>query len=208
MPVVTKIQQQQKRPGRYSVFVDDRFAVGLSANDLLASGLRRGQELSEAELEQLKARSRTAKAYEQALSYLSFRSRSSREMRDHLTGKGHDQAVVDEVAAELAAKGLLGDVDFAGAWIRDRQNLKPRSKRRLEQELRQKGLAPDTVAGALEAVSQEDERQALRTVASKKLALARYRDQRKLTQYLAAQGFEYGMVKQVLAELAETPPDR
>ncbi|HSH31427.1 MAG TPA: RecX family transcriptional regulator [Candidatus Saccharimonadales bacterium] len=203
MAVVTKIEQQKNNPDRYSVVIDGEYAFGLSSNDLLASGLHQGISLTPAEIDSLKSASERSKVYHQALSYLSYRKRSGRELRDHLVGKEHDKTTVDQVIGDLTAKGLLSDGDFAGAWIRDRQNLKPRSKRRLEQELRQKGLEPAVISEALSGISEQDEREALAAIIRRKQAQAKYQDERKLVQYLVAQGFSYQLIKAVLAERLE-----
>ncbi|HZL07761.1 MAG TPA: RecX family transcriptional regulator, partial [Candidatus Dormibacteraeota bacterium] len=67
------------------------------------------------------------------------------------------------------------------------------------QELRQKHVADDIIQAAV-GNEAEDEQAALRTVIERKRRQSKYRDDLKLMQYLAGQGFNYGDIKAALAD--------
>jgi regulatory protein len=200
MPRITDIQQQKNNPGRYSISIDDKYAFPLSANDLLAWGLHLNQELSEQELEELKTGAGQSKAYDQALNYLSLRKRSTKEVTDYLKRKHYETEVIDRTLARLVDNKLVDDLDFAHSWVNDRNILKPRSKRVLEGELRQKGVSREDIEVVLAEISADDQLQILRGVIAKKKTLAKYQDPQKLTEYLVRQGFDYYQVKQALED--------
>lgn len=203
MPTVTKLEVQKKRAGRYSIHIDGRYAFSLSDNDLITSGLHQGQELSNVEVAAMQKLSLESKALDRVYNFLSYRQRTEREVRDYLRRRDYEPEFIDEVIARLQKQGMLSDEQFAASWVGDRQSLKPRSKRRLEQELRQKGVSADIIEQTLAEVSPEDELDAIKTVAQKKLTLAKYQDQSKLITYLVGQGFEYSLVKQALNDLTD-----
>lgn len=201
MPIVTKIEQQRKRKDRYSIFVDGQYSFSLSEVDLAASGVRKGRELSGSELRELIDMSGSSKLYDKAIHYLSFRPRSVKEVADHLAKKGHDCAEVEPVIQKLLEQKLLDDEAFARSWTESRSLLKPSSKKKLTLELRQKGVPADIVERVLDELDSGDEVEAIKKLAQKKLSLARYQDQRKLTDYLLRQGFSYDAVKTALNEI-------
>ena len=194
---ITAITQQAKRPDRYSIFVDGKFAFGLSEGGLLESGLATGQELDEARLKELKKMAGQDKAYNNALRYAAMRPRSEWEMGTYLQRKGVDEPVAQQIMQRLKRARLLDDGDFARAWVSHRRQLKSTSKRKLRLELKQKHVPEEII----EQVLSEDEttdRAALRDLVAKKRA--RYPDQQKLMAYLARQGFSYDDIKVVFEE--------
>lgn len=198
MPTITDIQQQKNNPNRYSIYVDGKYAFPMSANSLLSSGLYPNQEVSEQDLLKIREQAGYAKAYDQALNYISLRKRTQKEVKDYLRRKEYDDTVIDHVIERTIDLKLLDDSDFAASFVRDRQLLKPRSKRQLTAELRKKGASPEAIESALAEVGEDDELEALQDVIQKKGR--RYADQSKLIQYLLGQGFDYGLIKRALEE--------
>ncbi|HET7302864.1 MAG TPA: RecX family transcriptional regulator [Candidatus Saccharimonadales bacterium] len=197
---VTAISRQVKRQDRYSVYLDEKFAFGLSESGLLKSGLYVGKELSQEEAADLAAHVQTDKALTAAINYLSYRSRSEWEMHDYLRRRKEiAPEVVDDVVAHLSDQGLLNDAQFAHNWVANRRLLKPTSNRKLRQELMQKHINDSHITAALE--EDADEEQALRAMIVKKRS--KYPDQAKLMQYLARQGFGYDAIKNALAHEPE-----
>jgi len=201
MPKVTQLQTQVKRANRYSIHIDGKYAFSLSANDLIATGLHSGQELTEAEVERYRKLSLESKAVDRVYNFLSYRQRTEKEVRDYLRKKGYEDEFGDQVVDKLKRQGMISDQQFAVSWVGSRQSLRPRSRRRLEQELRQKGVSTELIAETLAAVSDEDEVAAIQEIATKKLSQAKYRDQPTLVKYLASQGFSYDLIKRALEEL-------
>lgn len=199
--IVTNIKKQVKRDGRYSVFVDGVYVFALSDLDLSTSGLRVGQELRAEEVEDYRRQAGLEAWYSKAVRLVAIRPRSRREVADYLARKGATPEEGIAVVERLQRAGLVDDAEFAVSWIASRQALRPRSKRRLEQELRQKGLGNDEVTAAIGAVDEEAEYAAVLEVAQKKARLPQYRETDKLMAYLGRQGYPYDLVKRVVASL-------
>ncbi|MEX0748904.1 MAG: RecX family transcriptional regulator [Candidatus Saccharimonadales bacterium] len=198
---ITAIKQQQKRPDRYSIYVDGRFAFGLSENDILRLGLRREQEVTTVELAEFQVSATVGKAYERALSYLGIRPRSEKEVRDYLWRKEYEAAVINQVITKLQTLELLNDTQFAREWISWRQSGRPRSRRKLQQELVQKGVAREVIEAVLADIDDETELAQLKELILRHAH--RYDTQEKLMAYLARQGYGYGVIKQALQEHEE-----
>lgn len=205
---ITKIAAQIKTQGRYSIFIDDKYAFGLSELGLINSGLKAGMELSETELNEYKGQAEIDKAYNRALGLLARRPRSCWEMEQYLKknlrSKSSDSVdtypetqYVAEVLAKLSDRGFINDMDFASRWVESRRLLKPTSKRKLSLELKQKRV-DDAIIRRVLADDETDEQKVLKELIVRKRTQSRYRDQTKLIRYLAGQGFRYGDIKQAL----------
>lgn len=192
---ITAIKQQVKRPDRYSIYVDEKFAFGLSESALVELRLASGQEIDTAQFESLKAAANTDKAYGNALRYVVMRPRSMWEMRQYFARKKIEEPVADSIIERLSTLDLLDDRAFAEAWVANRRILKATSKRRLRQELQQKHVSSQIIDAVLQE-DEADERTVLAELVAKKRS--RYPDRNKFMQYLARQGFGYDDIKAVL----------
>jgi regulatory protein len=194
---ITAIKQQERLKGRYSIYVEGKYAFSLSADALLEAGLHNGQELAAQEIQSYKKLSADDKAYGLALSYIVRRKRSEWEMRDYFRRKGYDADLAEQLLARLRKLDLVDDEAFAEAWVRNRRLLKPVSRRRLQQELRQKHVA-DSIIERVLAEDETNETDVLRDLVRRKRKLSRYHDEQKLLRYLVGQGFGYDDVKSAL----------
>lgn len=197
MQTITALTVQKRHPDRVSIFLDDAFAFGLPFR--AAEPLRKGQQLSPAEIAALQAQNLTDKAKNNALHLLSLRPRSIAEVERRLQEKEYDDATIRQVIAELEEVELLDDTAFARFWVEQRETFKPRSRMALSHELQQKGVAQDSIELALADL---DERAMAETIARKKapqwvhLPQADFR--LKLGRFLQQRGFHYETTKLVI----------
>lgn len=202
---ITALKVQKKNQDRVSVYLDDRYAFGLPA--IVAAGLKRGQALSDAEIETLKEKGAGETAYNRVLNYLSYRPRSRAEVADYLkkreVGAGHSETIIDR----LERAGLLDDEAFAQFWVENRERFRPRGPWALRYELRNKGIDERVIDRALSEL--DVQASAYRAAENKarqlqKLDEATFR--RKLVEYLARRGFDFEVARAVAnrhwAELA------
>jgi len=193
--IITAIKQQVKRAGRYSVYVDGKFAFGLSEAALLESRLASGQEINAEQFKKLKKDAGLDKAYGNALRYVVMRPRSEWELHDYFRRKDIDEDAAAQITDRLRNLDLLNDVAFARAWVSNRRLLKTMSKRKLILELKQKHVSEDIIREVLEEDT-TDEKDAIKKLIEKKRN--HYPDDQKLLQYLARQGFRYEDIKSAL----------
>lgn len=219
---VTRIAQQVKRKDRYSVYIDEKYSFSLSDYQLVGSGITVGKEFTEGELDEFLQESNFGKAYERALNYVMIRPRSEKEIKDYLirtflypkpkvfidksgerrvkkriVDKDKTNLLIDRVMERLISKGYINDESFSKAWVNSRQLTKKSSKRKLEQELRAKGIASEIIATVLQNI-EETEIENLNELIVKKQKQLKYHDEIKLIQYLLRQGFNYSDIKNEL----------
>jgi regulatory protein len=199
---ITAIKQQVKRAGRYSIFVDDKYAFSLSEGALLDQKIRIGQEVTPEELRAFKDASQFDKAYNLTLAYVARRSRSEWELHDYFRRKEIDEDAGEQRLSRLRNFGYVSDEKFARSWVENRRLLKPISRRRLRLELKQKHVADDIINHVLEEDETTD-RDTLVQLVERKRKQSRYQDDTKLMQYLVRQGYSYDDVKSVLKDGVE-----
>ena len=194
---ITGIKPQVKKPDRYSIFVDEKYAFSLSESALLASKLASGQELNKSQLEKFKKESADDKLYNQVLRYIALRPRTEWEIKTYLERKKAAPDFIGITINKLRKIELINDEKFARTFVTDRRLLRPSSRRKLINELRKKHVADEIIQ---EVVGDEarHEHAALTQIISKKRQQVKYQDNQKLMQYLARQGFSYEDIKQAL----------
>jgi len=193
MKKITAIVAQKKHSNRVNIHLDGEFAFGLAR--ITAAWLKVGQELDEKKIEQLQAEDAKERALQQALLFLSYRARSESEIRQNLHKHEIPETVIEETLERLRRDGLANDDQFASAWVENRSMFRPRSRRMMALELRQKGLADESVKSALETVDDEAlayEAALKRAPRLKGLEWSEFR--KKLSEFLARRGFPYSVV--------------
>lgn len=194
---VTAIKAQVKNTERLSVYVDEKYAFSLTYNQLLEQKLHVGLELTDTRLADLKRISDFGKAYERALNFAMIRPRSVREMHNYARRKQWTPEDTQVIIQKLMARQYVNDHNFARAWVESRALTKKTSQRKLRLELRQKGVADETINQVI-SQSHYSETATLKDLIAKKRRLARYKDEQKLMQYLARQGFSFDDIKAAL----------
>jgi regulatory protein len=94
-------------------------------------------------------------AREAALALLERMRRTRLDLRRRLREKGFAVSAVDAVIERLAEVGLVDDVEYARAWLSGRWGRRMAGWRRLEADLRRKGIVPGDIASARAALERE-----------------------------------------------------
>ncbi len=197
---ITALKAQLKNKQRVNVYLDGVFAFALA--DILAATLRVGQSLSDGEIENLRRREASERAYEQALHFLSYRPRSAEEVNRHLAGKQIPPELVAQTVERLLQAGLLDDEAFARFWVENRDSFRPRGNAALRYELRRKGVGEEAINSAVQEVDETDA--AYRIALNQALRLQHAdRDtfRRRLGGFLTRRGFSYETVRDTVERL-------
>ncbi|HNT23936.1 MAG TPA: RecX family transcriptional regulator [Anaerolineales bacterium] len=194
---ITALKVQKRNPQRVNVYLDGEYAFGLAR--ITAGWLSIGQVLSAEKIAQLQAEDGREVAYQQALRLLSYRPRASAEVRRNLVKHDVPAEVIEDVLARLQRAGLIDDNRFAQAWVENRSEFRPRGRRALVVEMRQRGLDDESIQQALAEVDE----QALADQAANKQArrlagLDETAFKQKLSGFLARRGFGYAVIRETV----------
>ena len=151
-------------------------------------------------MQSLKRRTRGAQpidstdaAFASALRYLGYRARSAAEVKNFLRRRGVADSVVDATVAKLTGFNFINDESFARNWALSRAQSQGYGPRKIEQELRTKGVV-DAVIGKVvkEIFDQEDEEKRARKILEKKFSgeiLQEPRALRRAVAFLQRRGY-------------------
>jgi regulatory protein len=168
-----------------------------------AETMLRGEgSIAAADNSELPDRDVYARAWHASLDYLSYRSRSEKEIRSFLIRKGFWGNTADAVIGRLQEIGLVDDRGFATDWVNSRMRSKPRGARLLRQELAAKGIDRDLAKEITEGI---DEDSAAYQVGLKKakalIGVDQATFQRRLGSFLLRRGFAYDIVDETVSKL-------
>lgn len=215
---ITSISSQTQNPNRVNVSVEGKYRFSLDMFQVADLGIRVGKDYSEEELKELEEESAFGKLYARALEYTIIRPHSAKEIRDYLwrktrdtryrskktgeilTREGVSQEIADKVYDRLVEKRYVDDEKFTNWWVENRNIQKGTSMRKMQNELRAKGVSTEIINQTIQN-STRDEKREIRKIIKKKAA--KYDDERKLIAYLARQGFSYDDIQSALQKSEE-----
>lgn len=199
---ITALVVQKRNKERVNVHLDGEFAFGLALSE--AMKLKKGQVLSDEDIAHLQALDEVEVVHERALNLLSYRPRSTDEVRRKLRDSKREfsDTAIEKVIERLERAGLLDDEAFARYWVDNRERFNPRSARALRHELRQKGVSNQVADRVLEDLDEQD---AAYRAAQAKVRRYAHADEdefrKRMGGYLSRRGFSYGVVRDVLDRL-------
>ena len=198
---ITAIEPQQKNPQRVNIYLDGEFTFGLAA--MVAAWLSVGQEMGEEKIASLKMQDEREIMYQKALHFLSYRPRSSAEVRQNLSKRGISETLIEETLNRLQNTGLVNDEAFARSWVENRNTFRPRGKPALRMELRRKGLSDEIVQSILDTQVNEADLAltTARKYARRLTGLEWPEFRQKLSGFLARRGFSYITLTPVVSEV-------
>ena len=94
-------------------------------------------------------------AYEKAISLLSLREHTEKEIRLKLDAKGYQDPEIDSAVARIRQEGYLSEERFAESYIRSRMRRNPEGKAILSMRLREKGCPEPVIRDALSKAWEE-----------------------------------------------------
>ena len=197
---ITKIEGQKKHPSRKSIFIDGKFAFGVSVDVLVKFGLYVGKELEQSDKEKILQAENVETAKQKVMRFLSIRPRSKKEIRDYLFRKEYAGDIADTILAKLESLKMVDDAAFARMVCRDSLLKKPMGEKMLRQVLFKKGVPKPIVDSAmLEFFTPSSElamavkaasRQQVRAKRSSK-SVDEVHAKKKLLDYLVRRGFSF-----------------
>jgi regulatory protein len=141
------------------------------------------------------------KAKNDALKYLSYRSRTEVEIIKHLSKK-HSVEVINKALVFLKNEKLVDDQKFAEEWTRSRVEYKPRSTALIKKELIDNGIEYSI---ADEVVKDLDELGNAYRVGKKALPRSSFKNYAefyvRIKGHLQRRGFNYGVISQTIQKL-------
>ena len=154
-----------------------------------------------------------AAALQKAYRLLSMRPHSEKELEKKLREKGFPAVVIKEALEKLHDLKYLNDESFAIGWARDLAVNKLRGNRKIINSLREKGVSPQLIDGAIALARLEiSEEEAIAVLVRKKAVKRKatafdIKEKQRIFQNLMGRGFPPGLILNKLGKAGEEEID-
>ncbi|MBE0687613.1 MAG: RecX family transcriptional regulator [Anaerolineaceae bacterium] len=191
---ITALTIQKRNPNRVNIFLDGEFSFGIYI--INAGHLKVGQIISQEIIDNLKKVDQIEDGFQKALKYISYKPRTKFEVVKKLKENDIDEDNISKVIETLVEKGYVNDFQFAKNWVENRSVYKPRSKKLISWELKNKQISEEIISEVTGYMAPEEK---LAILAAEKYArrLSGYEKEifiRRLSGYLIRRGFSFSTV--------------
>ncbi|MDO4902910.1 MAG: recombination regulator RecX [Limosilactobacillus sp.] len=200
MPKISKIEVQ-KRPGRYNIYLDDKYAFPVAESVVIKFRLVKGMEIDDEQIKEITTADQQAQAYSKILDYLSYQMRSESEVLKKLKDLETPEEFVPPIMAKLREQRLVDDRQYAIAFVRTMVATSLKGPGVIRQQLRLKKVGENDIEAALEEFSEDDIREHASKLATK--LFKRYAKQptfmqeQKVRQGLMTKGYGGDVFEQI-----------
>ncbi len=205
---MTVTSVDRRRGSQYQVTLDSDAVYMIDKNTWDESAFHVGSSLDAGMLEQLLSASQVRRARDRALYLLSGRDYTGHTLLGKLTDAGIDRPIAEDTVRRMEELGLINDERYAYRLARDLFTYRHFSARRIEQELRQKGVSRDVAADAVALLGghENDLQQAIDFLRKKYYNKIKQEDgRRKVTQAMLRAGFDYDTVRRAIEQEWQAP---
>lgn len=201
MMLVTAITELTKK--KVKVEFDHQFTLALYKGELNLFHLKEGAEVPEELVSELEKKVLKKRAVKYAMHLLQKKDYTEKELTDKLMHAGYSERCSMWALEYVASYGYVDDRKYAVRYLETYSDRK--SMRKMQMELRQKGISDELFAEARDEAEVEDEQDTLRYFAEKKarsLDLSQEKDRQKLLRFLVGRGFCFNAAKEAVEEIS------
>lgn len=196
--IVTDIVEFSK--AKYKIFIDNEFAFVLYKGELRQLNIRTDKEITQDAYYEITGTILPKRAKLRAMHLLEKRPYTERAMRDKLKEGMYSQDIIDEAIDYLKGFRYIDDYNYALQYIDTYTESK--TVKRIEQDLKQKGIKADIITKAISERRDEgelgDERAMIRRLLEKKhysYSEADAKEKSKIMSYLFNKGFSVDNIR-------------
>ncbi len=203
--VITSFEKSNKNKDMISIFIDKQYAFSMPEEEYIRLGLYEKSEITEEDLSYIKREVLQKCAKSKAITYVSFKLLSEKELFNKLQSKGFDEDTIKIVVDDLKAMGYINDKIYAQKFVFERSKLKPKSKKMLKMELNNRGISDDIIDEVLDNFEYDEVTIAERLIRKKfgKYDLNDPKIENKVISFLMHRGFQYEIIKNGLLNISK-----
>ena len=198
---ISAVEPQKRKKDRYNIYADGEYVASLGAEAIVIHGIRVGTEVSAERLREAVDKDNAAYALDCAAATLAHGMRTRKELSQKLKDRGIDEAAAEVALDKLTSYGYINDEAYAVEYVRSMMETGRMGRKIVEYKLKEKGLSREAVAGAMEAFTEEDEREIARRQFAKLTSSGDPREQRRrISATLIRHGFSYDIISSLFSE--------
>lgn len=196
MATITKIEPQKNKQDRVNIFLDGEFFCAMQHFVCVKYGLKENLTVTKEHLQELTFESDKEQALNKVARLLQNGVKTEKQIATYLKTKGYDPFITAYVLAKLKEYHYVDDQAYAKQYVASTK--RKYGKRKMQFELKQKGVSEQEIANVLNEFKSDQE--VLQKLAEKYLKNKpiTYENLQKLAANLASKGFEWDEISTVL----------
>ena len=201
--LMKKISKIKKINNKYTIILSDNSSLSFYSDTLIKYNLLKPREISDKELEEVINYNNYIEAYNKALTYISYKQRTKKEIKDKLCN--YSIEVIDKVIKKLDELGLLDEKKYIEAFINDQINLGNKGPYYIRKELEKLSLDSDNIDEILNNIKEDIWIEKIKKIIAKKINtnrnLPKERLYLKIKNDLIILGYSKNIIDKVLNEV-------
>ncbi len=193
-----KLSVKPGKADKIHIYIDGEYRMTCDGKFWYSEKWHKLKELNDEELAGLEAAVSSRRAFLSGMNLLGRRAHSKKELIIKLTSKYDENAAVSAVE-KLEELMLIDDAKFAEYYAAELYEKKHLAPKRIENELRSKGVDAETARNAVEALDKDDNNRIIVLLNSKfKSKLSTEKGIRQAINGLMRMGYSYSDIKSAL----------
>lgn len=199
--IVTRLSEVSA--SRVKVYIDEQSAFVLYKGELRKYGLREGEPIEKKIYEELVCEVLPKRAKLRCMNLIKSRDYTREQLKLKLKQGGYPEQVIEKALDYAASERYIDDLRYAESFIVCSHERK--SRRRIENDLLQKGVSAETIASAWMQWEGEgnvqDEEEQIKALLVKKhfdMETADRKELQKMYAFLARRGFDGDKIRRML----------
>lgn len=162
-----KISKIKKINNKYTIILSDNSSLSFYSDTLIKYNLLKPREISDKELEEVINYNNYIEAYNKALTYISYKQRTKKEIKDKLCNYSID--VIDKVIKKIDELCLLDEKKYIEAFINDQINLGNKGPFYIKKELKKLNINIDYIDEILNNINENVWIEKVKKIVDKKI---------------------------------------
>ncbi len=150
-------------------------------------------------------------ALQKIAAFCAYQERTHKEVEQKLKSYGLDEDEAGEIIIRLSREKLLDEERFAQAFVRGHYRHKKWGRRRIIQDLKQKGISEFCIKSGMKEIDGDEYYQNLLDLLEKKDRQEKephpHKRRQKISLFLTSKGYEQDLIKMALDELGKEPEE-
>lgn len=151
-----KITSKNGKGDKIHISVDGEYLLTVDACYWYTCGISDGDEISEKELAALTEAAGFRRAYNSAVTILSYRDHCARELERKLASKGHSREFARQAVQKLVDAGYINDERYAETLCADLFGRKGMSPQKIKFELISRGVSGEIAENAVAGIDKDN----------------------------------------------------
>ena len=165
--LMKKISKIKKSNNKYTIILSDNSSLSFYSDTLIKYNLLKPRVISDKELEEVINYNNYIEAYNKALTYISYKQRTKKEIKDKLCNYSID--VIDKVIKKLDELCLLDEKKYIEAFINDQINLGNKGPFYIKKELKKLNINIDYIDEILNNIKEDVWIEKVKKIVDKKI---------------------------------------